>query len=103
MAYKMPSPEGECHNACVHMSYLTSIAPVVMGNKLLYIARVCIHYKSLYNHLLPWATGTIQIQGLKLASPNGIDSIIHRLPNVRSEDLHTHTNKWKCESGRCHI
>ena len=37
---------------------------------------------------------------LKLASPNGIDSIIHRLPIVMSEDLHTHTIKWKCENGR---
>ena len=28
---------------------------------------------------------------LKLASPNGIESIIHRLLIVMSEDLHTHT------------
>ena len=53
-AFYMP----QCQSAHV----LTSIAPVVMGNKLLYIARMFIHFKSLYNHLLPCATGTIQIK-----------------------------------------
>ena len=37
---------------------------------------------------------------MKLASPNGIESIVHRLLIVMSEDLHTHTIKWKCESER---
>ena len=57
-AFYMP----QCQSAHV----LTSIAPVVMSNKLLYIARVFIHFKSLYNHQLPCALsramGTIQIK-----------------------------------------
>ena len=65
------------------MSYLTSIAHVVMGNKFLYIARVCIHYKSLYNHLCLGQRVLYKFKVLKLAYPNGIDSIIHRLPKTR--------------------
>ena len=76
------------------MSYLTSIAPVVMGNKLLYILNHCIITCCLAQRVL------YKLK-LKLASPSGIDSIIQRLPTVMSEDLHTHTIKWKCESGRC--
>ena len=60
MAYKMSSPEGKCILYAITPECTCLIAPAVMGNWLLYIVRVFIHYKSLYNHPLPKAMGTIQ-------------------------------------------
>ena len=54
---------GTRHFIC-HDSRVTSIAPIAMGNRRLYIARVLYITKSLYNHPLPMATGTIHQIGV---------------------------------------